>query len=156
MKLIFLGHIIKNHALKGYMSLYLENPSSSQISSGTTLYINENEYKVEAFNDANQKKILLKLQGLDSIESIQHLFGEKLFMNRDDFSEGEYLNDLVGMEVYENSHLLGKVEKFYSNGPQEIMVVSGDKNFEYPLLDQFIQNIDYEKKSIEVKKLEYI
>lgn len=158
-KLILLGKILKPHALKGAMTCFLENTQDSSVKAGKKLIINDKEFEVEFINFSNAKKTIIKFIGLDSINELNSILGQKIFINRVeiDCDDGEIvLNDLINLDVYTEGTCHGKVDSFYSNGPQEILVVKGENNLEIPLIKQFIKSIDLEKKSIEVILPEYL
>ncbi len=151
-----MGKILKPHGLKGLVSCFLENTEDSQLCSGKSIYINEKIFKVEKLNTANAKKTLLKLEGLESIEDLSSVLGQEIYMNREDFAEAIYLNDFIGCDVFSSEKSLGKVDNFYSNGVQDIMVIKGEKTLEVLVIDQFIKNIDLENKKIELHEMEII
>ncbi len=158
-KQVLLGKILKPHALKGMMSCYLENTEDSSIKPGKEITINSQKFEVESINFSNAKKTILKLVGLDNINDLDHVLGQEIFINRSDIDCDDneiILNDLINLDVISNGLNYGKVDNFYSNGAQDILVVKGENSIEIPLIDQFIKMIDLDKNIIEVILPEYL
>lgn len=159
MKLILLGKILKPHALKGVVTCYLENIESSSLKPGKKIYIDSELFEVESINFSNAKKTMMKLHGLDSINDLDKILGKEIFINREDIDCDEdevLLNDLIDLNVVSNGISHGRVESFYSNGAQEILVVKGEQTIEIPVIDQFITEIDFENSVIKVNLPEYL
>ncbi len=159
MKLILLGKILKPHALKGMMSCYLENTEDSSLKPGKKIVINSQTYEVESINFHNSKKTMIKLKNVDHINDLGAILNQDIYIDREeiDCEDGEIiLNDLINLDVVSNGLVQGRVDNFYSNGAQDILVVKGKTPIEIPLIDQFIKSIDLNKNTIEVILPEYL
>jgi len=100
--------------------------------------------------------LLAKLEGVESREAALELQGEEVAVPREALPEAEegkfYLVDLVGLEVVnERGVLLGVVEKFFSNGPQDVMEVIGERARLLPWVPTVVKKVDLLKKRIEVE-----
>jgi 16S rRNA processing protein RimM len=164
MKLVYTGTLTKPHGLRGLCFLNILNKTETQLKVGKTVYIESKvgdqllAFEIESLNLKN-KMPLIKLASVDSINHLEQLIPAKLYLNRADFdevAEGEYyLNDLIGMEVFNQSNkFLGEVVSFYSNGPQDILVTSIGE--EFPVIDQFVERVDLEKNKITIIDFEII
>ena len=68
-------------------------------------------------------------------------------------NEGEYLlNDLIGLEVYDNDKLLGVVIDYEKSINNTLIKVKGDKTFYIPLIDEYILNVSIDNKRIDTNK----
>ena len=61
------------------------------------------------------------------------------------------MSDLVGLEVFDTKGVsVGKVENFYDNGAQPVLVINLDDsdNIELPFVEVFFPKVDVEGKKI--------
>lgn len=162
--LIKLGKVLNTRGLKGELKVFLDNNQSTSLDIGSIVYIGKNSdiaYKLLKISTSSNKTFI-KISEIDSIEKAQELKNQEIFIERDSLGtldEDEYyLNDLLEFEVYnEFDKRLGKIEKFYSNGAQDIAVISSKENsIDIPLIEGIILNINYEKQTMIIKDLEFI
>lgn len=163
MKQIYLGTLSKPHGLKGSAFFYMENIEDTQLKAGKSIYLTtKSETKLFVIEHLNTKgkKPIIKLEGINSREELELILPADVSMDRADFEdlqEGQfYLTDMLGFEVieYESSKSLGKVEEFYSNGAQDIVVIRGKEEIDLPL--NLIEEILWEAKKIKIYKPEYL
>ncbi len=75
------------------------------------------------------------------------LIPEELLISRP--GESIYLNEIEGFRVLTETETVGVVTGFSSNGAQDLLLVtSGEKRCEIPLVEQFIVEIDFQEKFI--------
>src|SRR5262245_32292938 len=94
-------------------------------------WIGGQEYPV-AQSKWHSGTLLAKLEGIESREAALELKGSEVAVQRaemPDPGEGKYyLADLVGLQVVNGQGtVLGVVQKFFSNGPQDVMEVVGER-----------------------------
>lgn len=104
------------------------------------------------------KEFLVRLQESTQKEQADALKGS-LLVNRDDLpelQEGDfYDDDLLGLKVVNReSQVLGVITAVASNGAQDILQVTpqgqNEKSFFIPMVDQFIDEIDFEIEQVKV------
>ena len=100
--------------------------------------------------------LLAKLEGIEDREQALELKGAEVAVQRaamPDPEEGKYyLADLVGLEVVnEQGAVLGVVEKFFSNGPQDVMEVVGDRTRLLPWVPTVVKKVDLQRQRIDVE-----
>lgn len=162
MEFIHIARLLKPHGLKGFSFIKLES-ENSQLKIKKNIYLGEkkSKFQVEALKKSGKKDII-KLFGLDSIEALEGLSGKDVYMKRSDFDQLEkgdfYLSDLLNCDVHNSQNeYIGKVEGFYSNGPQDIVVVTNDKErIEVPLVENFIIHFDHKTRVLKLKVPEII
>lgn len=100
--------------------------------------------------------VLVKFEGLDSVEEVEKLRGQEIYIHREmrePLPEGEfYIEDLIGAKVVtEEGEVLGQVERVDKLPANDVMVV-GDLLL--PVIKDVILEVDIEKKRIVVRPLE--
>lgn len=100
--------------------------------------------------------VIAKLAGIETREQALALKGTKVEVARSalpDVEDGHYyLADLVGLEVVnEQGVALGVVRQWFSNGPQDVMELAGDRVRLVPWVPTVVKKVDLEAKRIEVE-----
>jgi 16S rRNA processing protein RimM len=92
--------------------------------------------------------MLLRVAGIDSIEAAEPLVGATLAMPEHDLpapAAGEvYVYQLEGLDVVTNAgDRLGTIERSFSNGANEVLVVhDGPREILIPMIADIVQAID--------------
>ena len=151
MDLTYLGKIVNTHGIKGEVRI-----------------ISDFEYKKEAFKTNNQLVIdndiltiktyrkhknydMVTFKEKDDINDVLKYKGSKVYIDRDNIKFPGILNqDLIGLEVYDNNTLTGKVVDIYKTNQYDLLVIDGIKRHMIPNIDKFIKKIDLNNNKIEV------
>lgn len=154
-----IGHIDNTHGLKGEMKVrnYSNNPKRFEELKNVLVEKNGTyiDYQIESVR--YQKDIvLLKFQGIDTIEDAEKLKGNYIYIKREDaqtLQEGEYyVADLIGSEVYENDTLIGVLDNIFTAGAADVYVIKrkGKDDLLLPALKNVVLETDVENKKIKV------
>src|SRR5262245_46062930 len=100
--------------------------------------------------------LLAKLAGIGSREAALKLKGRAVEVSRAALPEPEaglyYHADLIGLEVVNEAGMkLGVVKRFFTNGAQDVMELSGDRERLLPWVPAVVKHVDLLKKQIEVE-----
>ena len=159
MKYVLIGKIVNTHGLKGEVRILSSFKYKDRIfKKGMKVYIGK-EKVCEEINSYRYHKIfdMITMVGYSDINEILKYKGEYIFINKEDLelNENEYLDeDIVGLSVYVEDRLLGKVKKIEKHSVNEILVVENDeKNYLVPYNFDIILSIDLEKKEMKVKNI---
>jgi len=104
----------------------------------------------------NNKKITVKLDGVNSIEKAQELMGYRITVHEDKKAklpeDYYYHDDLKKCEVYSSGNeKLGRLTKVLEMSSNDIYVVDyKGKELLIPAISQFVKEIDIEKRKITV------
>jgi len=158
-----IGHLGKSHGLSGEILLYLTTDFPERIRKGKTVYLGKDfrPISIELVRK-HQKGLLLKFDGIDTIEEVELLSKETVFVKTDSLPvlpDGEYYHhQLLGMNVYDESgNEIGILTEILETGANDVYVVTGKQGKEelIPALKQNLVNIDIKNKSMVVKLLTY-
>ena len=112
------------------------------------------EYQIQEVK-YHKNMVLMKLEGIDTVEQADLLRQSYLLVNRDDeepLEEGVYyIVDLIGLEVYtDEGVLLGNVDDIFNTGSNDIYVVKDGKGKQIllPGIPDVIKNVDLESGKI--------
>jgi len=164
-KLIELGTCKKPHGIKGGFSFALYNMEESILRDGIVITllpldksssVDPKGQKIAIKSISFGNKVTAYFDGINDRNLVEEMIPFSIWIERDMFpvlDEDEfYIEDLVGLEVFDSASgkKIGKVSSHYDNGMQTILVITGDKKIELPLVENFFPVIDIENKRIEI------
>ena len=159
MKYVLIGKIVNTHGLKGEVRILSSFKYKDRVfKNGMNIYIGKDKIN-ECITSYRYHKIfdMITMDGYNDINQILKYKGEYVFVNKEDIilNENEYLDeDIVGLSVYVDDRLLGRVQKIEKHSVNEILVVKSDeKNYLVPYNFDIILNIDLEKREMKVKNI---
>lgn len=154
--MIAIGKLVKAVGLKGEIKLYPYSPEPSCYE-GCQVFIDGAGYTLDRFRQ-HKGMGFMKLAGYETIEDIEHLIDQEVFMQRDDIvlEEDEYLiTELIGTSVVtEDGEKLGLIQDVLSHGGNDILVVQGQEEILIPMVAEFVTDIDLTTGIIVVRLIE--
>ena len=159
MKYVLIGKIVNTHGLKGEVRILSSFKYKDRIfKKGMKVYIGKDKIE-ECINSYRYHKIfdMITMNGYNDINEVLKYKGEYIFVNKEDvvLGENEYLDeDIVGLNVYVDDRLLGRINRIEKHSVNEILVVKNDeKNYLVPYNFDIILSIDLEKREMRVKNI---
>ncbi|OOB77567.1 MAG: 16S rRNA processing protein RimM [Epulopiscium sp. Nele67-Bin001] len=159
-----IGKVVNTHGIKGELRVLPTTDDMSRFKQLKTIFVENNEIKEYEIEAARLHKtfVLVKLKGIDDIDSAEHLKGSILKIKRTDSSplkEDEYyISDLYGLNVVtEEGEELGVLDDILFSAANDVYVVKSDertKDLLIPAIKQCIINVDIEKNVMVVRLLE--
>ena len=150
-----MGRVAGSYGVRGWLKVVPGGGAVEGLVEARKWWIGGEEYEV-AEAKVHGATVVAKLAGIDVREQALELKGEAVSIERASLPEPEaghyYLADLVGLEVVnEQGERLGTVKKFFTNGPQDVMEVVGDKERLMPWVPTVVKGVDLEAKRILVE-----
>lgn len=148
------GEIVTTHGVRGEIKVLPWTDTPDFLLGFDRVHIAEQEYTVE--NCRVQKTCnLLKLKGVDTMEQAQSLRGKTVQIYRCDApSDLIFAAELIGVDVFENDALLGKIADVLDYPGNKVYVVRGDHEYMIPAVKQFIISTDIDNNVMQVKTIE--
>lgn len=156
MKLQFLeaGEIVTTHGVRGEVKVLPWADSPEFLLEFNRVLIGTKEYMVEQCR-VQKSCNLLKLSGVDTMEDAQLLRGKVLKVYREDAPEGLiFAAELIGVEVYADGALIGKLEDVLDYPGNKVYVVKGDRSYMIPAVKEFVLSTDLDANRMDVKLIE--
>ena len=157
-KYLEIGQIVNTFGIKGMVKIKPFTDDINRFDKLKKVYIKNKEGKKEyQIQEVKYHKnmVLMKLEGIDTVEQADLLRQSYLLVNRDDeepLEEGVYyIVDLIGLEVYtDEGVLLGNVDDIFNTGSNDIYVVKDGKGKQIllPGIPDVIKNVDLESGKI--------
>jgi 16S rRNA processing protein RimM len=161
-KCVEIGVIGRPHGIKGAFRLFLYNPSSQVLRIGQGVRLcspppgGESSARLVAAVQRSGKYCIVRLEGIERREQAAELTGAHLLVSRGDLprlDDGEfYVDDLIGLDVWQDGRLLGAISGSREQGGVEVINVSdGERDLEIPLVGEFVVDIDFSGRRVEVR-----
>jgi 16S rRNA processing protein RimM len=156
MKLQFVeaGEIVTTHGIKGEVKVlcWLDDPE--MLCEFDRCRIGGKEYTIEQCR-VQKTCNLVKLSGVDTMDSAQLMRGKIIELYREDIDdEVIFAAELIGVEVYSDNALIGKITDVLDYPGNSVYVVKGEHEYMIPAVNQFIVSTDMQANRMDVKLIE--
>ena len=153
MKLQFIeaGEIVTTHGIRGDVKVLTWLDAPEFLCEFDRCRIAGKDYKIE---DCRVQKTcnLMKLSGVDTMEAAQALRGKVVELYREDIDdEVIFAAELIGMEVFADGEMIGKIKEVLDYPGNCVYVVRGKHEYMIPAVKAFILNTDMEGNRMDVK-----
>ena len=156
MKLQFIeaGEIVTTHGVKGEVKVMPWVDGPEILCEFDRCRIAGKEYEIVSCR-IQKSCNLVKLSGVDTMEAAQAMRGKVIELYREDIDdEVIFAAELIGVEVYADGTLLGKITDVLDYPGNSVYVVTGDHEYMIPAVKQFILSTDLETNTMQVKIIE--
>lgn len=159
-KYLEIGQIVNTFGIKGMVKIKPFTDDINRFDKLEKVYIKnkdgKKEYQIQEVK-YHKNMVLMKLEGIDTLEQADILRQSYLLVNREDeepLEEGVYyIVDLIGLEVYTDENVfLGNVDDIFNTGSNDIYVVKDGKGKQIllPGIPEVLKNVDLENGKITV------
>jgi 16S rRNA processing protein RimM len=150
-----MGRVAGSYGVRGWVKVAPARGGAEGLLAVREWWLGGKAYAVEELKE-HSGSLLARLSGLGSREAALELKGEAVSVRRDalpDPGAGRYYHaDLIGLEVVNGQgEKLGVVKRMFTNGAQDVMELSGDRERLLPWVPTVVKGVDLEKKRIEVE-----
>jgi 16S rRNA processing protein RimM len=149
-KFVLIGKIAKPHGLRGEVKLHAFSDKPETLLQYSQIVLVDHSgrlspaLKVER-SRLQGKMVVFKLETINDRDSAEAIYGKGILLDIKDLpavEEGEYYwHQLYDLPVYTKAGgALGRVSNIFSNGAQDIMVITdNDREYLIPILDTIIK-----------------
>lgn len=153
---IYIGKIVNTHGIKGELRILSNFDKKEKVFVPSTKILIGKEKTDETINTYRHHKEfeMITLKGYSNINEVLKYKGQSVYIYREDLNlkENEYLlEDLIGLDVYENAEKIGKGKEIVYNNANVLLYVEASKSFYIPINEAFIKKVDLINKKIEVE-----
>lgn len=157
-----IGQIVSTHGIKGEVRFNPWCDSPEFIKKFKVLYFDgKGEKPVKIISSRPHGNIvILKLDGIDSVESAQKLRNKTLYINRGDakLNNGDwFIQDLIGCTVYDvdnNDIIYGELTDVAQTGANDIWYIEKNgKEYIIPAIKDVVINVDVENGKVFIRPL---
>ncbi len=159
---IAVGVVAKPQGLKGEIKVQVYSSEMSHLVNVTSVFVACKEYGV-ASSVIRQGSWYIKLQGLNSINDVENLRGQEVFILRSQAHKKnkneEYVVDMIDCKIVDkNGKEYGTVDRVENYGASDIIFCSSKTNFSFPNVAGVIKkyDIDNQKIVVDAKRFEEV
>ena len=156
MKLQFIeaGEIVTTHGIKGEVKVLPWLDSPEDLCDFDRCRIDGKEFEIEQCR-VQKTCNLVKLSGIDTMEAAQAMRGKTIELYREDINdEVIFAAELIGMEVFCDGEMIGKIKEVLDYPGNSVYVIKGAREYMIPAVKEFILSTDMEKNEMQVKLIE--
>ncbi len=158
------GKIVSTVGLKGEVKVYPWTNETDFLCGFKNLYIDNDKIRLEVMSSRVRKNVvIMRFDGIDSIDLAKSLCGKILYINRKDIKLGEneyFIQDILGMKVLDinTGKNYGTVTDVFQTGANDVYEVTDGKNKKYliPVINDVVLNVDMNNQEIKINPLEGI
>lgn len=154
-KMLAVGKICNTHGVRGNIKLIPWTDFPEVFENIDYITVENIRYDIK---DVKYQKsnIILKLQGIDTVEEAEKLRDLTAYCEETQLEElpedTYYIADLIGCEVYEGENLIGKISDVFSAGGADLYEIKGKGAPIYlPAIKENVLSVDIKNKIIKVK-----
>ena len=156
MKLQFVeaGEIVTTHGVKGEVKVMPWLDSPEDLCDFDRCRIDGKDYTIESCR-VQKTCNLVKLSGIDTMEAAQAMRGKQIELYREDIDdEVIFAAELIGVEVYCDGKMIGKIRDVLDYPGNSVYIVKGEYEYMIPAVKEFILSTDVEKNEMQVRIIE--
>ena len=156
MKLQFIeaGEIVTTHGVKGEVKVMPWVDGPEILCEFDRCRIAGKEYEIVSCR-IQKSCNLVKLNGVDTMDAAQAMRGKVIELYREDIDdEVIFAAELIGVEVYADGALLGKITDVLDYPGNSVYVVTGEHEYMIPAVKAFILDTNLETNSMQVRLIE--
>ena len=155
--MVYVGEIVNIHGIKGELRIVSDFKYKDKVFiNGNKLYLGKRKQKVVITSYRKHKNYdMVKFEGIDDINDAIIFKGDDVFVKRESLDIDGYVDeDIIGLKVYDEDKLIGKVTSIIKNKQEILLVKNRNKSYLIPFVDEFIKNIDIDKKILSINVIE--
>lgn len=156
-----IAKITSTHGIRGEVrcTYYCDTPDV--LCSFEELYLDRGAKKITAENAYPHKSgVIMKLEGVDSIEDARPLIGKMLYIDREDAQLGEdvfFIQDMIGLTVKDcdTGEVYGRISEVYQNGAADVFSIKKEDGRElmFPNISEVVISTDIEGGEMLIRPL---
>lgn len=155
--MVYVGEIVDTHGIKGELRIISDFKYKDKVFFiGNKLYLGKRKQEVIIKGYRKHKNYdMVFFEEIDNINEAIIFKNDTVYVKRKDLDIDGYVDeDIIGLNVYDKSKLIGKVDNIMKN-KHDILVIKNSKNtYMVPFVPDFIKKIDLENKKIEINVIE--
>lgn len=150
-----MGRVAGAYGVRGWIKVVPQAGVEEGLAAAGEWWLGEEKRRVERAR-RHSATVIAKLEGVETPEQARSLKGREVSVARAALpapGEGHYyLVDLLGLDVVNaRGEKLGVLERWLSNGPQDVMEVKGEAVRLLPWVAAVVKKVDLEAERIEVE-----
>ncbi len=152
--MICIRKVANTHGIKGELRILSNFKYKDEVfKKDNNIYIDGTKLTIKTYR-VHKKYDMLTFDGYNDINDVLSFKGQKVYIDENDYNFSGVLNEnLIGLKVYSNDKLIGRVLRVEENAGKELLVIQKDgKEYLIPYVDEFIKKINNDRIEINLIK----
>ncbi len=152
------GKIVTTHGVRGEMKVYPYCDSPEFLLNFKTFYLDGKPVQPVEMR-VHKSMLLLRLPGIDNVDSAMGLINKVLYFDRNDVSlpqGSHFICDLIGLEVFDErlGRVIGRITDVLQRPANDVYVVVGEgPETLIPAVKEFIVATDFETGRLTIRSI---
>ncbi|MGI6593886.1 MAG: ribosome maturation factor RimM [Christensenellales bacterium] len=155
---LLIGFALKPHGVKGEVRVFSLADNKDVFKTIDSIWFDSQNLKI-AKARSTVEHVYLTFENINTRDDAEAIRGE-LYVDRDKLpridKDRYYIVDLIGLDVYIEEEKVGQISQVLNYKANDVVVVSGNRNFMFPFLSKVILKISDEKIVLSKSILEEI
>lgn len=159
-KFLEIAKITAVHGIRGEVRCQYYCDTAEVLCDFDVLYFDKGAKPVNITRAYPHKNIvIMKLEGVDTIEQAQPLIGKMLYLDREDAELDEdlfFIQDIIGLTVKDadTGEVYGKISEVYQNGAADVFSIKKDgRELMFPNISEVVLKTDIEGGEMIIRPL---
>lgn len=144
---VSVGRLLSPHGVQGDVRVFPLTAFPERFKAGARVWLDGAPLRIER-SRWQDRVVVIKLEGIDNREDAAALHDRELQVPKPAPIKEEdvyYIHDIIGLEVADNSSVLGRVTDVFSTGSNDVYVVEGERGqLLVPAIEDVILDINIE------------
>ena len=151
-----IGKIVNTHGINGEIKVQPWCDAPDILTQFDILYFQDQSPLRILSARVHKGCVIMRAEGIDSIEKATALRERILYMNREDIELPEdlvFIQDIIGLSVYDQrlERVIGTLKDVLINPANDVYVIQdGNKQYLVPAVREFLKDVDLEKGLITI------
>lgn len=157
---LVIGKVASFHGVKGEVKIQSSSDFiEKRLEIGQVISIDETKYTIKSYRQ-HKGMHLVTFDGVSNLGQVEHLKGHDVYQEGDaiemELEEGEYhVKDIIGLRVFMmDDREIGMISNVLQTGAKDVWVITGDKEYMIPYVDEFVKEIDLEAGTVRISPIE--
>lgn len=150
------GQIVNTHGLRGEVKVMPWADDPAFLLEFDRFFIDGRAYAVQHAS-LQKSMVLLKLEGVDSIDDAARLRQKELSIARADVALEDgaaFIADLIGLPVLADGVEIGRITEVLTPPGNDVYVVRGDHEYLIPVVKEYVEEVNTEAGFVKVRLIE--
>lgn len=155
--MVYVGEIVNTHGIKGELRIVSDFKYKDNVFvKGKKLYLGKRKQEVTIKTYRTHKNYdMVSFEDVNDINDAIIFKNDDVYVKREDLDIDGYVDeDIIGLKVYANDELIGKVANILKNKQEILVIKNKTKTYMIPNVSEFVKNIDLENKRMNIELIE--
>lgn len=157
---IIIGKVVNFHGIRGEVKVVSNSDfTAERFAAGNTVKIGGDTFEITNYR-THKNFHMLKFSGVSNINEVEHLKNKEVLQDEDTvelvFEEGEFhFDEIIGLNVVtDTGEAVGEVTNILQTGANDVWVVSGDKEYMIPYIEEIVTDINLDTGEVVITPME--